>query len=81
MRGTRWTVTFEEDGGYDCMSAAYVIRADGRILMRVDVADFKREWLKTNLAEDARYKVLHAEDEGAANLAHFIVNALNLHGL
>lgn len=33
-------VEFDESGGYDCMSAAYLIKSKGHIIVAIDVVDY-----------------------------------------
>ena len=35
-----WTYEFEEDGGYDCMTGAFVLKRDGRPLIVIDLENF-----------------------------------------
>lgn len=35
-----WTYEFEEDGGYDCMTDAFLLKRDGRTLIVIDLENF-----------------------------------------
>jgi len=41
---TPWTSTFEENGGYDCMTDAFYIKdSNGELITVVDLSDFGQE--------------------------------------
>ncbi|MCR4304946.1 MAG: hypothetical protein NUV63_12120 [Gallionella sp.] len=37
---TKFTLEFDETGGYDCMTSAWIIRRNGIKMVAIDLADF-----------------------------------------
>jgi hypothetical protein len=66
-----WTYEFDEDGGYDCMSAAYIIAdpENDREIVRVDVSDFE---------PSGEWEANHAEHPEAKKVAALIAAAPDL---
>lgn len=41
MNGEKWTCEFDETGGYDCTSCAYIIKEDGVERLIIDNRQFR----------------------------------------
>ena len=84
-RFARWRYEFDEDGGYDCTSAAFKI-VTGREGMsdwcplRVDVRAFVSEAALAQASEEERHLMLHDREPFAEDLAALLVALLNAHG-
>jgi hypothetical protein len=61
-----WTYEYEELGGYDCMTGAFVIKFDGHEIATIDQNDFGQTHCEYYRMPDAEAK------------AQFIVDACNL---
>lgn len=67
----KWKYRFEEDGGYDCLSSAYVISENGKDRFTLDRFGFTED------GKDYSYDELHSRNQEMKDLAQKIVKALN----
>ena len=67
---SEWTLDWDQDGGYDSMSAAYQIRRDGKIHIVLDVSAY--------VGHNAPYDVIHGRHQEAEADAIYVLGALRL---